>query len=948
MATWNVQGINTKYKEVFDQLDKFQIDIATLTETKKKGKGNEQYGSYVHFYSGVPKHERAKSGVSIVVHKKLKRFIKTWEEISERIMQLEIDLYGHPTVIIAAYAPINGAVDTIKDSFEEDLTMLLGKLGNKKEILMMGDFNGKVGSKIADKIVGRHGEEVSNNNGERLISICERYDLKITNGFSEHKEIHKYTWIQPTRKLKSIIDYIIQRQISKFKVQNVRVYRGAECGSDHFLLKAQVYLKHITNGSKSENTNKSKKESNQTYNINSLKEDSTKFLYKLRLSNKLEINLDQSAQNLYEELKLSIHQAAKEALGEKQKKTRDDTYWWNDTIKEQIEEKKLKYHKWLSTNKPQDRKSYAKCNHETKLQVKKAKSQAWEQKCAEVNRLIGSTRTKEAWKTIMTLRQNVCEKTKISPISISEWKQHFEELLTESRGENKDINYSTRMDANEDVTKITIKEIDRSLRGMKNGKAAGPGGIPIELIKSAPQKVKEILSIIFNKCLLNQEEIPNEWKKSIITPIFKKGNKNECKNYRGISVTSSIGRLYGRIIKNRIEGEMDNIEEQSGFRAGRSCIDNVFCIQQLLEKRKERGRETHLVFIDLCKAYDSIPIKKMFEILELKKFSTTLVNTIKSLYFNSISVVKIGEQTSAEIRVNKGLKQGCCISPTLFNIYIAEALSNWKRKCCNMGIQIGDSKLYTLLFADDQIVIAEDEDDASYMTRKLKEEFLKWGLTINMDKTKYLIVEGDGHDLDMENDNIKKCEEIKYLGVTITNKGTSEKDIYNKLNQGKKAIGMLNSILWSDQITKNTKKTIYNVIIESIATYASETWEMTEKHKKKFLTLQMDFLRRSCRVSKLEHITNEEIRNRMNIDSTIVDTIEQKRLIWYGHVKRMPLERWPRKMYEWIPPQRRKRGRPRITWSQGTKVAMEARGLREEDVEDREEWRRGTERRRQM
>lgn len=98
--------------------------------------------------------------------------------------------------------------------------------------------------------------------------------------------------------------------------------------------------------------------------------------------------------------------------------------------------------------------------------------------------------------------------------------------------------------------------------------------------------------------------------------FLKKGNKHVCGNYRGVSVTSSIGRLYGRIMTTRIEKELEHMEEQSGFTAGRSCIDNLFCIQLILEKRKMCGREIHLLFVDLEKAYDSVPISKLFEMLE--------------------------------------------------------------------------------------------------------------------------------------------------------------------------------------------------------------------------------------------------------------------------------------------------------------------------------------------
>lgn len=145
---------------------------------------------------------------------------------------------------------------------------------------------------------------------------------------------------------------------------------------------------------------------------------------------------------------------------------------------------------------------------------------------------------------------------------------------------------------------------------MKNNRSPGPGGIPIELIKSAPLIIFETLADLFTLCVKG-EEVPEEWKRAYITPIHKKKNRKDCNNYRGISVTPTLSRLYGRVSKARMEGQITETEIQSGFRPGRSCIDNIFCIKQLMEKTIAYGRELHIIFIDLKKAYDSVPVNKL-------------------------------------------------------------------------------------------------------------------------------------------------------------------------------------------------------------------------------------------------------------------------------------------------------------------------------------------------
>ncbi|VEN47842.1 unnamed protein product [Callosobruchus maculatus] len=103
----------------------------------------------------------------------------------------------------------------------------------------------------------------------------------------------------------------------------------------------------------------------------------------------------------------------------------------------------------------------------------------------------------------------------------------------------------------------------------------------------------------------------------------------------------------------------------------------------------------------------------------------------------------------------------------------------------------------------------------------------------------------------------------------------------------------------------------------------------------------------SCGISKLDHVRNDRIREIMNVESTILDTIERKRLLWFGHLQRMPSTRWPKRIWQWTPNQRRKRGRPPRCWKDDVMDSMAARGLNEGDWNDRSRWKLGSERRRQ-
>jgi hypothetical protein len=124
------------------------------------------------------------------------------------------------------------------------------------------------------------------------------------------------------------------------------------------------------------------------------------------------------------------------------------------------------------------------------------------------------------------------------------------------------------------------------------------------------------------------------------------------------------------------------------------------------------------LFVDLTKVYDSIPILKLWEVLGESNINNTLIKALQNLYGNTAQV-KTGNTLSHPFNITKGLHQRCCIFCTLFKIYIRKALEEWKCKCHGMGVPLENITLYTLQFADDQVVLVGDKENLEYMTRKL-------------------------------------------------------------------------------------------------------------------------------------------------------------------------------------------------------------------------------------
>jgi hypothetical protein len=151
---------------------------------------------------------------------------------------------------------------------------------------------------------------------------------------------------------------------------------------------------------------------------------------------------------------------------------------------------------------------------------------------------------------------------------------------------------------------------------------------------------------------------------------------------------------------------------------------------------------------------------------------------------------------------------------------------------------------------------------------------------------------------------------------------------------------MLNCVLWSKTILHKTKKLMYQALVQSILlVYGAETWSLNTQQANKLLATEMDFWRRSARKSRKEKVRNDTIREVMEARKNILKVNEEKRLRWFGHVKRMLGNKLPRKILEWGPEGTRRRGRPKGRWIDGVRRSMTNHGLTEEDTRDRYRWR---------
>jgi hypothetical protein len=229
-------------------------------------------------------------------------------------------------------------------------------------------------------------------------------------------------------------------------------------------------------------------------------------------------------------------------------------------------------------------------------------------------------------------------------------------------------------------------------------------------------------------------------------------------------------------------------EKQCGFRQRRSCVGAIFTARQIIERTKKHNLLLFLLFIDYEKAYDNVNRDMLWKVME-EKIPNSLLKTIKCIYKNTKVNIKFNYDTISNIiQINKGVRQGCGLSPIIFNVHINNILQEFKM-VINKGIQLTNRKIInTVLYADDQILMATFEDELQPMAYKLNRIGIKYKMKISGIKTKSMTMCGN-HIQRVKiviNDNpIEQVSDFKYLGYLISEYKRDLEDkvqTYDKIN----------------------------------------------------------------------------------------------------------------------------------------------------------------------
>lgn len=188
--------------------------------------------------------------------------------------------------------------------------------------------------------------------------------------------------------------------------------------------------------------------------------------------------------------------------------------------------------------------------------------------------------------------------------------------------------------------------------------------------------------------------IPTEWKKGIIVPLYKREDQEEVGNYRGILLLCTAYKVYAEILRTRLEKAVEekNLipESQTGFRKGKSAIDNI--LNHIVQKEKIKGNKVYAMFADLKAAFDNVDRNTLWKILREGGIKGGLIKKVEEMYEGTEVIVRTKRGYTERFWTKKGVKQGCVISPLLFNMYMAKVEEDFRKRKIG-GIEVGKMSL---------------------------------------------------------------------------------------------------------------------------------------------------------------------------------------------------------------------------------------------------------------
>ena len=308
----------------------------------------------------------------------------------------------------------------------------------------------------------------------------------------------------------------------------------------------------------------------------------------------------------------------------------------------------------------------------------------------------------------------------------------FKKKIDEQIGE-----YRVLLENNEITDKpFTSSEIKQMHKKLKVGKSTDPDLISNEILTQSNLITNKAITKLFN-LILETGKYPDNWRKSFTILIFKSGEKTDLNNHRGIYLQNCLAKLFSSTLNERLILHYENLfaNQQFGFRGNHRTSDSIFILKTLITKYiyGEKGR-IFSCFVDLRRAFDSLWQNGLLYKLKVNNTGQKFHKVIRDMYRSSYSAVKIDNEYTDFFELNRGVKQGDSLSPTLFNCYINDLHNIFDDSCDPLKLDM--SNISSLSFADDLVILSKSHQGLQNALKKLESYCYKWQLTVNTKKQK--------------------------------------------------------------------------------------------------------------------------------------------------------------------------------------------------------------------
>ena len=382
------------------------------------------------------------------------------------------------------------------------------------------------------------------------------------------------------------------------------------------------------------------------------------------------------------------------------------------------------------------------------------------------------------------------------------------------------INFSKL--TNNTISSVNFETSDllQIIRNLDVNKAHGHDNISVRMLKICDTSICKPLELIFRNCL-NQGLFPSEWKKAHVVPIHKKGSKHIISNYRPISLLSVCGKVFE---KNLYKSIFDYLTEnnllssnQSGFKPGDSCTNQLLSISHEIYSSLDKNLETRAVFLDISKAFDRVWHEGLIHKLKLNGIQGNLLNVLTSFLNSRKQRVVLNGQCSDWKNVSAGVPQGSILGPLFFLIYINDLPDGL---ITNAKLFADDTSLFSTVFNSNN-----SASDLNHDLEKISSWAFQWKMSFNPDPSKQAqevifsrkLIKPIHSPLFFNNEEVIKSTHQKHLGIILDEKLNLFDHVSSMISKANKGIGIIRKL--HSFLPRSALITIYKSFVRSHLDY---------------------------------------------------------------------------------------------------------------------------------